>query len=305
MLPGGQPPSLLLLLLLLRPGSGSSSVPPAGPPAAAASCPASTFAAANLSGFRLVGGAEHSCNTTAAECRAACCRLGGSSDQEGGCVAWNYHASSSNPAHNVLSCWLSYARRGYQTPVTRVSHDKTYADDVWVGAARTPVCDDTSGGCAKPPAPAPPPPPSYHGPKIPRCNGTDYDDCRRALWKYVFNTTTGGLPTKAAPDYIVEMADWEMKGLPGPGQGTGVGNVSWKMGLQKLVWEIGRPGGGMRAGMLRLNSTVWFARNTSGDAPSNSPPVPLSGVGVDDSPHCPDARRPGYESWRGRGADGR
>lgn len=220
-------------------------------------------------------------------------------------MAWNYHASSSNPAHNVLSCWLSYARRGYQTPVTRVSHDKTYADDVWFGGARTPVCDDTSGGCARPPAPAPPPPPSYHGPKIPRCNGTDYDDCRRALWKYVFNTTTGGLPTKAAPDYIEEMADWEMKGLPGPGQGTGVGNVSWKMGLQKLVWEIGRPGGGMRAGMLRLNSTVWFARNTSGDAPSNSPPVPLSGVGVDDSPHCPDARRPGYESWRGRGADGR
>lgn len=80
-----------------------------------------------------------------------------------------------------------------------------------------------------------------------------------------------------------------------------VGNVSWKIGLQKLVWEIGRPGGGMREGMLRLNSTVWFTRNTTGDAPSNSPPVPLTGIGMNDSPHCPDARRPGFESWQGKG----
>lgn len=74
------------------------------------------------------------------------------------------------------------------------------------------------------------------------------------------------------------------------------------MGLQKLVWEIGSSGGGMREGMLRLNSTVWFARNTTGDAPSNSPPVPLTGVGKNDSPHCPDENRPGFESWQGKGA---
>jgi len=49
----------------------------------------------------------------------------------------------------------------------------------------------------------------------------------------------------------------QMHGIPGPGQGTGVSNVSWRMGLQKLQWTIGLPGGGMRDGMLRLNSTVY------------------------------------------------
>lgn len=57
----------------------------------------------------------------------------------------------------------------------------------------------------------------------------------------------------------------------------------------------------MQEGMLRLNSTVWFARNTTGDAPSNSPPVPLTGIGKNDSPHCPDKNRPGFESWQGTG----
>jgi hypothetical protein len=84
-----------------------------------------------------------------------------------------------------------------------------------------------------------------------QCDGTDLSACRKELWKYVFNTTTGALPSKSEPDFITH-PDWEMRGLPGPGQGTGVGNVSWKMGLQKLVWTIGAPGGGMRPGMLRL-----------------------------------------------------
>ena len=138
-----------------------------------------------------------------------------------------------------------------------------------------------------------------------QCDGTDLSACRKELWKYVFNTTTGALPSKSEPDFITH-PDWEMRGLPGPGQGTGVGNVSWKMGLQKLVWTIGAPGGGMRPGMLRLNSTIWYTRNTTGDAPSNSPPVPLSGVGAGtDAPHCPDAKRPGYLSYTGKGVSGK
>ena len=76
-----------------------------------------------------------------------------------------------------------------------------------------------------------------------------------------------------------------------------MGNVRWKIGLKKLVWTIGAAGGGMQEGMLRLNSTVWYSRNTSGDAPSNSPPVGY-GVPKGDSTHCPDARRPGFESWK-------
>eukprot|EP01052_Picozoa_sp_SAG31_P045594 SAG31_NODE_8387_length_1461_cov_1.298091_2_plen_383_part_00 len=42
-----------------------------------------------------------------------------------------------------------------------------------------------------------------------------------------------------------------------------------------------------------------------GDAPSNSPPVPLSGPGSHDSPHGPNNKRPGFESWHGQGSDGR
>ena len=267
---------MLLLLLLLPSGSATTSSSSSSPPAPA--CDAAAFGAANLSGFRLSPGTEHGKHATAAGCLAVCCGLAGN------CTAWNYHVSSANPKHNVRSCWLSLVGQG-EPQVTRVSHDSTNDDDVWVGGSRTPVRDVTPGPkppCAPTPCPnnpgvtyctsntslgqckatmphaaCPPclPPTHYKGPPIPQCNGTDYAVCRRSLWKYVFNTTTGLLPSKAAPDYVTELPDWEMKGFPGPGQGTGVGNVSWKMGLQKLVWEIGRPGGGMQAGMLRLNST--------------------------------------------------
>ena len=72
-----------------------------------------------------------------------------------------------------------------------------------------------------------------------------------------------------------------------------------EIGLQKLIWTIGVPGFGMQEGMLRLNSTVWYSRNSTGSAPSNSPPVGY-GLPPTDKVHCPDASRPGYESWRGQ-----
>ena len=132
------------------------------------------------------------------------------------------------------------------------------------------------------------------------CDGSNYTACRARLVDAVFGTAGGALPTRASPDYVEDLSNWTMRGLPGPGQGTGVGKgVAWKMGLQKLTWTIGGSGGGMPNGMLRLNATVWYSRNTTGDAPSNSPPVPLDRQGTD-APHCPDASRPGFESWRGR-----
>ena len=244
-----------------------------------AGCTAAAYGASNLSGFRLAGGAdhphfEHSKNTTRAGCLEACCGIAN-------CTAWNYHLSSADPSHNVQSCWLS---TDDDPLVTLVSLDpaEPAAADVWVGGSKRSVT--CQGGCE----------PRRRMPEIPECDGTDYSACRKNLWKYVFNTTTGELPTKAKPDYVTDLPDWEMKGFPGPGQashphldtphiiltsssphphiiltsssphpgqGTGVGNVSWKMGLQKLVWEIGRPGGGMRDGMLRLNSTVTLLHN--------------------------------------------
>jgi hypothetical protein len=284
-------PTLLLLLLLLSVAAATEEqhAPTA---AAATACTAATFSASNLSGFRLVGGAAHphfeySNDTTRTGCLAACCA-------HANCTAWNYHLSSADPSHNVRSCWLSTAAAPLVTLVS-LDPDEPADADVWVGGSKRSVtCQE--GGCTH----------RHHRmAEIQQCDGKDWTACRKGLWKYVFNTTTGELPTKAKPDWVTDLPDWEMKGFPGPGQGTGVGNVSWRMGLQKLVWEIGRPGGGMRPGLLRLNSTVWFARNTTGDAPSNSPPVPLEGVGKDDSPHCPDKSRPGFESWQGQGPDGK
>ena len=86
------------------------------------------------------------------------------------------------------------------------------------------------------------------GPTAPFVN---YTERRAALWRAVFNTTTDQLPTTSTPDYVEDHGEYEMRGLPGPGQGTGVGDVSWKMGLQKLVWTIGERRGGMQEGMLR------------------------------------------------------
>ena len=34
---------------------------------------------------------------------------------------------------------------------------------------------------------------------------------------------------------------WEMHGLPGPGAGTGVGDVEWQNNLTAIVWTINAP----------------------------------------------------------------
>jgi len=247
--------------------SGSAS---AHPPTLAGQCAASAYAAQNLSGLAIQGAREASTNTTAARCLASCCA-------DPRCTAWNYHAASTDPSHHPHTCWLTAA----PTP----SAEPAQAVDTWVGGSRHPVTCPGGRPCG--------------APAIPSCDGTNYTQCRRELWRYVFNTTDGELPSRTRPDWVEDLADWEMKGLPGPGQGTGVGNVSWRMGLQKLTWAIGGAGGGMQEGMLRLNSTVWYSRNTSGAAPSNSPPAGY-GLPKGDSPHCPDASRPGYDSWAGR-----
>lgn len=59
--------------------------------------------------------------------------------------------------------------------------------------------------------------------------------------------------------------------------------------------------GGLPAGMLRLNTTVWWSRNSTGDAPSNSPPVAVGvtpGAESGDQVHCPEPQFPGYHSYR-------
>jgi hypothetical protein len=167
---------------------------------AAGGCTSATYSASNLSGFRLIGGDEYSKSTTRDQCLAACCRLAN-------CTAWNYHLSSADPKHNVRSCWLSAEAEPLVTPVSQDPGEPENAD-VWVGGSKRPTRSNQ------------PQHPRFSN--IPQCDGSDYSVCRKNLWRYVFNTTTGELPSKAKPDYVVDMPDWEMKGFPGPGQGTGV-----------------------------------------------------------------------------------
>ena len=46
-----------------------------------------------------------------------------------------------------------------------------------------------------------------------------------------------------------------MNGLPGPGRGSFVGNVSWTNNLTALVWTI-------RGKFVTLNATVHYSLNT-------------------------------------------
>lgn len=261
----------VLGLAVASTGTGATLV--SVPHTPASNCSASVFSMHNLSGLQLQGHDWMSSgDSSEAGCLAACCALSN-------CTGWNYHVASTIPTHHPKQCWLSAAPRLYATAAE--------VTDTWVGGARVHVT-----------CPAHANPDHSCTPATPQCDGSNYTRCREELVRSVFNTTTGRLPSRDTPDHIEDWSNWSMHGVPGPGQGTGIGDVEWTMGLQKLIWTIGLPGNGMRQGMLRLNSTVWYSRNTSGDAPSNSPPVGY-GVPAGDSPHCPTPDRPGYESWVG------
>ena len=59
------------------------------------------------------------------------------------------------------------------------------------------------------------------------CDG-DWAKCRANTIKAIFNATT--TPSRD-PDYTIPYPDYRMKGLPGPGAGTGVGDVEWENNL--------------------------------------------------------------------------
>ena len=99
-----------------------------------------------------------------------------------------------------------------------------------------------------------------------RCS-SDWLACRKRLSLAIFNSTT--LPARP-PDFSfagggpqVGGSEFEMHGLRGPGNGTGVGDVSWGNNLTTFVWTI-------RSAFLELNATVFFSLNTSGRAASRA-----------------------------------
>ena len=107
------------------------------------------------------------------------------------------------------------------------------------------------------------------------CDG-DWLACRAATIKAIFNATT--TPSRV-PDYIIKDDNYTMKGLPGPADGTGVGAVSWKNNLTRLIWTMEGP-------FITLNTTVLYSLNTSGRTPANYDPPhdgqykPGSGPGI-------------------------
>ena len=120
------------------------------------------------------------------------------------------------------------------------------------------------------------------------CDTNDLVGCRRNLISQIFNRSA--LPTKAAPDFAFNESDqFEMKGWPAPGSGASTGEagktIRWRNGLQRLVWTLEG-----QATSLKLNSTVFWSFNTSGDAPANYPPPP-------NAPGCPTDASPDYASF--------
>jgi hypothetical protein len=115
----------------------------------------------------------------------------------------------------------------------------------------------------------------------------------------IFNTST--VPGRA-PDYILpnggpqvvgpivpEGSNYVMSGLPGPGNGTGVGAFEWENNLTALVWTMTGP-------FLTLNTTVLYSLNTSSRAPANYGPPPYAkGAGPGGpSPDLPWGGADGY-----------
>lgn len=153
--------------------------------------------------------------------------------------------------------------------------------------------------------------------KLDGCNGSEYLDCRANLAGVIFGGgATTQLTTVSLPDEIIDLPNYTMKGLPGPGKGithftllnsvvilveirtdllelvdnleicmwhlvshcmccdaapvwanpfffctgTGVGDVAWKIGLQKLIFTTGLARGGTasisKVSLIRLSSYV-------------------------------------------------
>lgn len=116
-----------------------------------------------------------------------------------------------------------------------------------------------------------------------KCDG-DWLKCRANTIKAIFNSTT--TPARD-PDFVIPYPNYTMKGLPGPGSGTGVGNVEWENNLTALVWTMTGP-------FLTLNTTVLYSLNTSGRAAANYNPPPYSG---NSGPGIPPAGTTFDTSW--------
>ena len=91
------------------------------------------------------------------------------------------------------------------------------------------------------------------------CGPGRWSECRADLVKALFNRST--LPQPRPPDFVLPnggpqvdtggAVEYTMNGLPGPGNGTFVGDVRWGNNLTALVWTI-------ETEHLKMNTTVLF-----------------------------------------------
>jgi hypothetical protein len=126
-----------------------------------------------------------------------------------------------------------------------------------------------------------------------RC-ADDWLACRAALTQAIFNASE---PPSRPPDYVLpnggprvlrDQSAYLMHGLPGPGNGTGVGAVSWENNLTALVWTIKSP-------FVELNATVLYSLNTSSRAPANYHPPPYA---TDATPYATGPDQPtAHDPW--------
>ena len=93
---------------------------------------------------------------------------------------------------------------------------------------------------------------------------SDWINCREAITKAVFGVKE--LPTRE-PDNVEVLSNYQMSGFPSPGNGSGLGNVSWTNNMTKLTWS-------MKSKFLTLNATVFHTLSTTYRAPANYPPGP-------------------------------
>ena len=64
---------------------------------------------------------------------------------------------------------------------------------------------------------------------------SDWINCREAITKAVFGVKE--LPTRE-PDNVEVLSNYQMSGFPSPGNGSGLGNVSWTNNMTKLTWSM-------------------------------------------------------------------
>ena len=115
------------------------------------------------------------------------------------------------------------------------------------------------------------------------CLDGDYAACRTALQAALFNSTT--LPSRE-PDYILANGGpqvehsgrkYVMSGLPGPGNGTGVGACAWENNLTALVWTIRSKLRATFMRSIRETRCSWRCSSSGGDGAERSRPMTLCG----------------------------